>query len=176
MKLSDLPLGLRAITAALALAGAVDAVQAQTASRTDTGPAAIPRRPEKQRHRRHRIIGMANHRAWCALVGGAALFAAAWLPVDLQGGASHSRVVHPSMHAPMVRAVGPGGAPLAGPQNQSVSNNWSGYAVSGGAYTSAQGSWTVPAVSYAGYAGSPNFESSSAWVGIGGFSDASLIQ
>ena len=54
---------------------------------------------------------------------------------------------------------------------------WSGYAVNAQAYTSASGSWTVPAVSYENYPGSSQAEFSAAWVGIGGNgSDQSLIQ
>jgi peptidase A4-like protein len=72
-------------------------------------------------------------------------------------------------------------------QNQIVTNNWSGYVVAnfvtGQIYTSAQGTWVVPTVTYFS---DPHFsaEYSSSWVGIGGFcenanctvADNSLIQ
>ena len=45
---------------------------------------------------------------------------------------------------------------LRGRNNETLSNNWSGYGINGGGtYTTVQGSWTVPAVSYQSYSGSP---------------------
>ena len=76
----------------------------------------------------------------------------------------------------MVRLYGPDSLPLRGPENEAMAGNWSGYAVTAGNYTSAQGTWIVPGVSYAAYAGSPSVEVSSTWVGIGGDSDQTLIQ
>jgi hypothetical protein len=72
-------------------------------------------------------------------------------------------------------------------RNQIVSNNWSGYVAAnfatGQIYTSAQGTWVVPTVTYFP---DPRFsaEYSSSWVGIGGFfenanytvTDNSLLQ
>ena len=72
-------------------------------------------------------------------------------------------------------------------QNQIVTNNWSGYVAAnfatGQIYTSAQGTWVVPTVTYFS---DPRFsaEYSSSWVGIGGFcenanctvADKSLLQ
>jgi probable HAF family extracellular repeat protein len=82
-----------------------------------------------------------------------------------------------SSHAPMVRELRPDGQVLRGSRNEITSRNWSGYEVANGPYTSAQGTWTVPAVHYAPYAGSPDVEVSSTWVGIGGQSpDTTLIQ
>jgi peptidase A4-like protein len=58
--------------------------------------------------------------------------------------------------------------------NQMTSTNWSGYVAAsfgtGQTYTSAQGTWVVPAVTYF-----PGFatEYSSSWVGIGGFCENS---
>jgi hypothetical protein len=52
-----------------------------------------------------------------------------------------------------------------------ASSNWSGYAVTSTTYTSAAGQWTVPTP-----APTKSSTYSAAWVGIGGFSDASLIQ
>ena len=49
--------------------------------------------------------------------------------------------------------------------------NWSGYAATGGSYTSVNGTWTVPAISAASNSGA-----SVVWVGIGGVSGRDLIQ
>jgi hypothetical protein len=84
-----------------------------------------------------------------------------------------------SAHAPMIRLYGPDGVPQRGPHNEGTSTNWSGYALSTGTYTSATISWTVPKVTYISSYGSSNpntFESSSSWVGIGGYSTGDLIQ
>jgi len=63
---------------------------------------------------------------------------------------------------------------------ESVGDNWSGYAQTGGPYTSAQGTWVVPPVSPINYSadpfGRPILQSVSAWVGIGGDPDVILIQ
>jgi hypothetical protein len=79
-------------------------------------------------------------------------------------------------HAPLRLLTTPGGVALRGPRNEFTSNNWSGYALTAGGYTSASFSWTVPTVSYVNYPSSPTFESSSSWVGIGGFASSDLIQ
>ena len=70
------------------------------------------------------------------------------------------------------------GMPLAGPNNETLSNNWSGYSINGGGtYSAVQGSWAVPAVSYQSYSNSPDVEASSTWIGIGGQDgDETLIQ
>lgn len=52
-----------------------------------------------------------------------------------------------------------------------ASPNWSGYAVTAGPYTSATGTWIVPAVRPTATA-----SYSSTWVGIDGFENSSLIQ
>lgn len=52
-----------------------------------------------------------------------------------------------------------------------TSENWSGYAATGGTFTSVTGTWTVPAFSPTSTAGSD-----AAWVGIGGTSSRDLIQ
>lgn len=51
------------------------------------------------------------------------------------------------------------------------SSNWSGYAITGGTYTSITGSWKVAAVSQ-----SSRQTFSSTWIGIDGFNDSNLIQ
>jgi len=73
-------------------------------------------------------------------------------------------------HAPVQVLHRSDGRVARGLRNEAESKNWSGYVVakfeSGEAYTSAQGTWTVPAVTYfAGY----RAEYSASWVGIGGF-------
>ena len=52
-----------------------------------------------------------------------------------------------------------------------ASSNWSGYAVTGGPYTSITGSWNVAPVSR-----STRATYSSTWIGIDGFNDSNLIQ
>jgi Peptidase A4 family len=54
---------------------------------------------------------------------------------------------------------------------QGVSNNWSGYAATGGAFTSVTGTWTVPQVSSDG-----GYGAAATWVGIGGMRSRDLIQ
>jgi ketosteroid isomerase-like protein len=55
--------------------------------------------------------------------------------------------------------------------SQDTSHNWSGYAATGGKFTSVTGTWTVPQVSSNGAAGV-----GATWVGIGGVSSRDLIQ
>ena len=63
----------------------------------------------------------------------------------------------------------PSGSPVAPSGSSSV--NWSGYAATGGGYSSVSGSWTVPQPSLFGTAGTD-----AAWVGIGGVNSYDLIQ
>ena len=58
------------------------------------------------------------------------------------------------------------------PDDQNTSHNWSGYAATGGSYTSVTGTWTVPQFS----ADSSTFGIDAAWVGIGGVRSRDLIQ
>lgn len=51
------------------------------------------------------------------------------------------------------------------------SENWSGYAITGGTYTRVTGNWTVPTVTP-----SSTDAYSSSWVGIDGYNDSDLIQ
>jgi hypothetical protein len=81
---------------------------------------------------------------------------------------------------------GPGSAPNPGantqppptlpfpgiPDNQNTSHNWSGYAATGGTYTSVSGTWTVPQFNGA----DSSFGIDAAWVGIGGVRSNDLIQ
>ena len=57
------------------------------------------------------------------------------------------------------------------PDDQNTSHNWSGYAATGGTYTSVTGTWTVPQFSADG-----SFGIDAAWVGIGGVRSRDLIQ
>jgi peptidase A4-like protein len=52
----------------------------------------------------------------------------------------------------------------------SSSSNWSGYAASGGTFTSVTGTWTVPTVS------ATSSGADATWVGIGGLTSSDLIQ
>ncbi len=61
----------------------------------------------------------------------------------------------------------------------STSDRWAGYALTGSAYTSMQGSWTVPTVTYAPGGSAPGTQQvSSTWIGLGGngTGDNTLVQ
>jgi len=118
----------------------------------------------------------------CVLVGGLALFALG--PAQMNSPMFQRNISPPprhSAHAPLILRYGPDGKPLRGRRNQSVSTNWSGYAIgtgSTGNYTSASFSWRVQSATYVNY-GSSNpysFNDSSQWVGIGGNVTSDLIQ
>ena len=64
----------------------------------------------------------------------------------------------------------PGVVPGNPASSSSSSSNWSGYAASGGTFTSVTGTWTVPQVS------SASAGADATWVGIGGMSSRDLIQ
>jgi hypothetical protein len=61
--------------------------------------------------------------------------------------------------------------PFPFPDNQNTSHNWSGYAATGGNFTSVTGTWSVPQFSADG-----SFGMDAAWVGIGGVRSRDLIQ
>ncbi len=61
--------------------------------------------------------------------------------------------------------------PFPFPDNQDTSHNWSGYAATGGNFTSVTGTWSVPQFSADG-----SFGIDAAWVGIGGVRTRDLIQ
>jgi Peptidase A4 family len=62
-------------------------------------------------------------------------------------------------------------------KGETETSNWSGYAVTTGSpYTTASATWRVPSVTYDGGATPYGYEYVFNWVGIGGFSDATLIQ
>jgi len=63
----------------------------------------------------------------------------------------------------------PGVNPLV--PSQDTSHNWSGYAATGGKFTSVTGTWTIPQVDSTGEVGV-----GATWVGIGGVSSRDLIQ
>jgi hypothetical protein len=112
----------------------------------------------------------------CALTAIAALLTLGSVQADGLQKVSRGRA-----HAPMVRVYDPStGLPAQGPRNQSISGNWSGYALSSGSsgnYTSASFHWTVQSATYVNYPQNPmSFNDSSQWVGIGGYSTNDLIQ
>jgi hypothetical protein len=55
----------------------------------------------------------------------------------------------------------------------STSTNWSGYAVTGKAFTAAEGSWTVPTATCSGVSGD---QYAAFWVGIDGYSSTTVEQ
>src|SRR4029077_10246853 len=89
--------------------------------------------------------------------------------IAVKGAVTDLRSIAQRAQSRMYRWRDAKGMPLSGPNNETVSNNWSGYGINGGGtYTTVQGSWTVPAVSYQSYSNSPDVEASSTWIGIGG--------
>jgi len=78
-----------------------------------------------------------------------------------------TRVITPSSGTGTTPTVTQPGTPAS---LTSSSSNWSGYAASGGTFTSVTATWTVPAVSET----SPGADAT--WVGIGGLSSRDLIQ
>jgi hypothetical protein len=76
-----------------------------------------------------------------------------------------TRVINPSTGS--VPSVTQPGAPAT---VTSGSSNWSGYAASGGTFTSISATWTVPTVS------ASTTGADATWVGIGGLSSRDLIQ
>jgi hypothetical protein len=86
---------------------------------------------------------------------------------------------HPGQPAPSVSTAPTAPATVpnapagqAGASGAKQSRNWSGYAASGGPFTSISGGWTVPTVDPRGALGSAD----STWVGIGGVTSDDLIQ
>jgi len=71
------------------------------------------------------------------------------------------------VHAPRIPNNG------HGPTNTWSASNWSGYAETGSGFTGVSGTWTVPSVTK-----SPSSSTaySSAWIGVDGFNNSSLIQ
>jgi hypothetical protein len=98
--------------------------------------------------------------------------------IIVKGAVTNLRAIAQVSQSRMFRWRDAKGMPLSGPNNETLSNNWSGYGINGGGtYTTVQGSWTVPAVSYQAYSGSPDVEASSTWIGVGGQDgDETLIQ
>jgi hypothetical protein len=78
---------------------------------------------------------------------------------------------HPNQGSGPGVSTPPQTQPFPFPDTQSTSHNWSGYAATGGTYTSVTGTWTVPQFSANGPAGID-----AAWVGIGGVRSRDLIQ
>src|SRR5438309_1000367 len=79
---------------------------------------------------------------------------------------------HPDQQQPGVGAsTPPQTQPIPFPDNRNTSHNWSGYAATGGTYTSVSGTWTVPQFNADSQPGVD-----AAWVGIGGVRSRDLIQ
>ena len=72
---------------------------------------------------------------------------------------------------PSASSPPPQAQPFPFPDNQDTSHNWSGYAATGGNFTSVTGTWSVPQFSADG-----SFGIDAAWVGIGGVRTRDLIQ
>jgi hypothetical protein len=97
--------------------------------------------------------------------------------------AAHSQPLR-LLTAPAARTALRNGPLLKWRQHDNIGANWAGYVmpggVLGGAYTSAQGTWTVPKVSWVNYPNDPRgrtiIEDISTWVGIGGMGETVLIQ
>ena len=73
-------------------------------------------------------------------------------------------------HAPMVPTP-PGGAPGFLPAGTVASGNWSGYAATGGAFSSVSSSWVEPVATC-----SSGSQYSSSWVGLDGYSSKTVEQ
>jgi hypothetical protein len=77
-------------------------------------------------------------------------------------------------------ATGPGRSAQAGPaattgpsvRHTNHPDNWAGYAVSGGTYTSVSATWTAPSAANNGQTNSTSYT----WVGIDGWANASLLR
>jgi hypothetical protein len=76
-------------------------------------------------------------------------------------------------HAPLVLKKKPDGTPL-NCGNMLCSDNWGGYALTGGPFTQISGTWTVPAAVPG--PSNPLDSWSSTWIGIGGAGETTLIQ
>lgn len=100
------------------------------------------------------------------ITGGVSLLAAV-AAIVLASPPAHGALTTVASH-PRVAAKLPGGSTTTAGW---ASSNWSGYAVSGGPYTSITGSWKVASV-----AASNRPTYSSTWIGIDGFNDSNLIQ
>ena len=86
-------------------------------------------------------------------------------PVPAPGQSPGTAPSQPSAPVPVAPV-----APIS-PSAQGTSHNWSGYAATGGSYTSVSGTWTVPQLAPTGAPGV-----GATWVGIGGVSSRDLIQ
>jgi hypothetical protein len=97
--------------------------------------------------------------------------------------AAHSQPAHLS-NAAANRMALRNGPLMKGRPHDDIDGNWAGYVLPGGVlggnYTSAQGTWIVPKISWVNYPNDPRgrtiIEDSSAWIGIGGLGETVLIQ
>jgi hypothetical protein len=110
------------------------------------------------------IVRLALVGACAALLGPAGAATATGIPSSVEGGTF--------VPAPAPR----GRMPAASLRHAAVdySLNWSGYAQSArrGTFTGVEATWTVPTVSTA----APGSQYAADWVGVGGFSDKTLVQ
>jgi hypothetical protein len=113
-----------------------------------------------------------------ALAATAALASFAFM-APAYAAAAHTTSAHTTSAHPGIpfRPGGPisnliGARATGGLRNQVSSQNWSGYAVSGGTYTSVSSSWTEPT----GTCGSGAAQYSSFWVGLDGYSSTTVEQ
>lgn len=88
------------------------------------------------------------------------------------GGATTTTSTTSTPTAPTTSSPSQDQAPQSMNPEQVNSNNWSGYAVSSGPFTSVTGTFTVPSLA----AGANASEQLSEWVGIDGLQDQDLIQ
>lgn len=97
--------------------------------------------------------------------------------VALQGGWVIQSDQHPNVTPSPASSPSGAVAPSdsQAPNQASVSQNWSGYAATGGSFTAVTGTWTVPSVQPSVAAGARG-AASAAWVGIGGVTTRDLIQ
>jgi hypothetical protein len=102
---------------------------------------------------------------------------AAALAVVVASGSVAAQTIPPTSgpHVPLKPLRNLDGSIKRGPRNEIVTGYWSGYAVTAAApYTSASGTFQVPAIRNDGATGQTEWESQ--WVGIGGYFDSTLIQ
>ena len=118
--------------------------------------------PRSERGVRYRRANRTRHSAHLKLSGSLATFVVAVLVT----GASASGTVRPADQMPD-RAQNPPGTVMNTNKGTSKSTNWSGYAVTGGTFSSVAASWVVPSVSCPNQAQGAAF-----WVGIDGYASS----
>jgi hypothetical protein len=97
--------------------------------------------------------------------------AVAMMAMPAAAGAATPASGAPALRAPLPPGFTPLTAPLQTETEQVGSYNWSGYVLTGGSFHGVVDTWTVPTVT--ALAG---LHYSSDWVGIGGWTDGTLVQ